>query len=428
MKKLTHTIIFFVALTLITSGFAPAQNVTEEENQPASKEAVAAEKEIELEKKKAEIAAKVAQKEAEIAEELQKQLEQLEATNTKQLEAAQKQMEVAQKEMETKEKKLLTQLKQLIAAQKQVELQIPKIEVAAPRIPLLGDIPLLGHSGDGAVLVIPAAELKVEDLAAITEDMSVMSRIFAKKLSQARWTMRRGSWYVEYVEDYSLFYGRDSGTIETLYLEGYAALFLMKANFPLSPLPEEKEEKETEEEDTDPLWTQMRREMYAPEEVDRRLRPDDRPEEKYDAKKVEELKETLIKTLKHAANIRALKPDQLVILTVIGGRSQSDTRTPTRSTYGRSSGALYDSSRDGRRSRSSYITTTPRGAESGSFLPTVLTICAKKSDIDDFAKGELSLDQFRERTKIFTSYAKVGQEGFLGVEERPVAKARPPVF
>jgi len=386
-KAVTQTIIVFVAINLITAGFALAQNVTEEESQPASKEAVVAENEKELERKKAEIEAKVAQKEAKISAEVQKQLQ--------------------------------AQLKQVEATQKQIELQIPKIEVAVPRIPLLG------HSTGGAVLVIPAAELKVEDLAAITEDMSVMSRIFAKKLGQARLTTGRRSWYVE---DYNPFFGRDNGTIEAVYLEGYAALFLMKVNFPLSPLPEEKEEKETEEKDTDPLWTQMRQEIYEPEEVDRRRRPDGPPEEKYDAEKVAELKETLIKTLKHAANIRALKPDQSVILTVIGGRNQSGTRTTTRPSYGRSSGALYDDSRSGRRSRSSYITTTPRGAESGSFLPTVLTICVKKSDIDAFAKGELSFDQFREKTGIFTSYAKVGQGGYPGVEERPVAYAQPSVF
>jgi len=196
----------------------------------------------------------------------------------------------------------------------------------------------------------------------------------------------------------------------------------MKVNFPISPSPEAQEEKKTEEEDIDPLWTQMRQEIYAPEEV-RRSRSDDRPEEKYDAEKVEDLKETLIKTLKHAANIRALKPDQSVILTVIGDRNQSGTRTTTRfDSRGRRS--LYGS----RSGRGSYITTTPRGAESGSFLPTVLTICAKKSDIDAFAKGELSFDQFRERTRIFSSYAKVGGAGLLGVEERPVAHEGHSVF
>jgi hypothetical protein len=33
---------------------------------------------------------------------------------------------------------------------------------------------------------------------------------------------------------------------------------------------------------------------------------------------------------------------------------------------------------------------------------TVLTIRAKKSDVDDFAKGELDFEQFREKVQIFT--------------------------
>lgn len=364
-KALTQTIIVFVAVNLITAGFALAQNVTEEESQPASKEAVVAEKEIELERKKAEIEAKVAQKEAEIATKVQKQLEQLEGT---------KQLEVAEKQMQA-------QLRQILAEQE--SLQIPEIELSLPRIPLLG------HSGGGAVLVIPAAELKVEDLAAITEDMSVMSRIFDNKLSQARLTTGRGSLFVGLAQ----FSGHNSGTIEAIYLEDYGALFLMKVNFLLSPPPEAPEEKETEEEDTDPLWTQMRQEIYAPEEADRRRRSDDRPEEKYDAEKVEELKETLMKTLKHAANIRALKPDESVILTVIGGRSQSGTRTVTRS---------YSYGRDSR------IFRTEPGAETGSFLPTVLTIRAKKADIDAFAEGKLSFEKFTEKTQLL-SYSFLGE-------------------
>jgi len=368
-KALTQTIIVFVAVNLITAGFALAQNVTEEESQPASKEAVVAEKEIELERKKAEIEAKVAQKEAEIATKVQKQLEQLEGT---------KQLEVAEKQMQA-------QLKQFQLLAEQESLQIPEIELSLPRIPLLG------HSGGGAVLVIPAAELKVEDLAAITEDMSVMSRIFDNKLSQARLTTGRGSLFVGLAQ----FSGHNSGTIEAIFLEDYGALFLMKVNVLLSPPPEAPEEKETEEEDTDPLWTQMRQEIYAPEEVDRRRRSDDRPEEKYDAEKVEELKETLIKTLKHAANIRALKPDQLVILTVIGGRSQSGTRGVTRT-------GSYSYGRDSR------IFRTEHGAGSDSFSPTVLTIRAKKSDIDAFAKGQLTFDQFHQKTQLL-SYSFLGE-------------------
>ena len=372
-KALTQTIIVFVAVNLISAGFALAQNAAEEESQPASKEAVVAEKEIELERKKAEIEAKVAQKEAEVAQ--------------KQIEAAQKKMEAQRRQVE--------------AAQKQFKLmipEIPEIEVAIPRV----SIPVWQHSSGGAVLVIPAAELKVEDLAAITEDMSVMSRIFDNKLSQAHLTTERASLFVVLAP----FSGHNSGTIEAIFLEDYGALFLMKVNVLLSPPPETPQEKETEEEDTDPLWTQMRQEMYAPEEADRRRRTGDRPEEKYDAEKVEELKETLIKTLKHAANIRALKPDESVVLTVIGKAGQ-----PAASATGRLLREDYGSR---------YVISTSR-AGTGSFSPTVLTIRAKKSDIDAFAEGKLSFEKFTEKTQLF-SYSYLGEN--LGKSSSPSSRSR----
>jgi len=361
-KALTQTIIVFVAVNLITAGFALAQNVTEEEIQPASKEAVVAEKEIELERKKAEIEVKVAEKKtvAEVARQ--------------QFEVAQKQMEAAQKQMG--------------AAQQQMAMKMDMYDILEDyRAPRLSLSPWQQRDG-GEVLVIPATEMKVEDLATITEDMSVMSRIFDTKLSQARLTTVRSSLSIGF--DSRLF-GRSSGAIEAIYLEGYGALFLMKVNALLSPPPEAQQEKETEEEDTDPLWTQMRQEMYTPQEV-RRRRTDDRPEEKYDAEKVEELKETLIKTLKHAANIRALKPDESVILTVTGKASQS----------GPLAMRMYSGGHN------TYIATKPGGAGSGSFSPTVLTIRAKKADIDAFANGTLSFDQFSQKI-LLLSYSYLGE-------------------
>jgi len=367
MKAFTQTIIVFVALNLAMTSSTLAQNAPDEEKQ-ASKEALLAKNETELTRREAEIAAKVAQKEEE--------------ATRKQTEAAAKKMQAAEEQMRTAKKKMQAQQSLLEDVQKLVELKIPEIELAIPRV----SIPVWQQSGGGAVLVVPAAELKVEDLATITEDMTVMSRIFDNKLSQARLTTGRRSWYVE---DYNPFLGRDSGTIEAIYLEGYGALFLMKVNVLLSPPPEALEEKETEEEDADPLWTETKQEIYAPEELSRRQIGRSEEKEKYDAEKVEELKETLIKTLKHAANIRALKPDQSVILTVIGGRSQSATMTIRRS-------GVYNS-----RGRTRIVQTAP-GAQMGLFSPTVLTIRAKKSDIDAFSKGQLDFDQFLQ--KILVEY------------------------
>jgi len=365
-KALTQTIIVFVAVNLITAGFAIAQNAPDEASR---EEAIAARKQAEVVRVEAEIAAKAAKKEAEAVRKLmQAQLSQI----------------AEQEEMKATKEQIQAQLNQLLAEQKKLEIQIPKIEVAAPRIPLLG------HSGSGSVLVVPAAELKGEDLAAITEDMTVMSRIFDKKLSEKRLATSAGSSFVG-LNPFGREIGRESRTTQAIYLEGYAALFLMKVNFPISPSPEAQEEKKTEEEDTDPLWTQMRQEIYAPEEADRRRRSDDRPEEKYDAEKVEELKETLIKTLKHAANIRNLKPEESVVLTVIGKAGQPDVSAIER-LYGE------DYSR--------YIGRTRAGT--GFSSPTVLTIRAKKADIDAFAKGALDFDEFRQKTQLI-SYPFLGR-------------------
>ncbi len=356
-SALTRTIIVCVALNLLTAGFALAQ----EGNREVSKEV--------------SIAADVAQKQADVA---------------------QKQMEVELKQIEDAQKQVI--LDDLLAAEDLLT------AVNRVSIPLLGRIPLLGHGVGGAVLVIPAAEMKIEYLAVITEDMSVMSRIFDKKLEQTHLVPVRGGFfgYLSGGGDvFSQFPARDSRATEAIYLEGYGALFLMKVNVLLSPPPETQQEKETEEEDTDPLWTETIQEMYAPPEVNRRRRTD-RPEEKYDAEKVEDLKETLIKTLKHAANIRALKPDESVILTVIGKAGQSAGVT-IKAINRRGEYLILDKDK-----RTTSIVKAPSLSDIGFSSPAVLTIRAKKSDIDAFAKGQLGFDQFRQKTQLI-SYSYLGE-------------------
>lgn len=238
--------------------------------------------------------------------------------------------------------------------------------------------------GSREVLVIPTAEIKPQDLVTMMEDMTVMCRIFDKKLAQSNLIPRQ---IFSSNIRLSTPFSRDSRSTGAMYVQGYGTLFLTKVDFLLSPPPEAQEEKKTEEEDTDPLWTEMRQEIYAPEEV-RRSRSDDRPEEKYDAEKVENLKTTLIKALKHAANIRGLKPDESVILTVTGKTGQPAMTLVTRVRVN-----IDDYN-------SKYITTEPAGAGLGSLSPTVVTIRAKKADIDAFAKGQYDFDQFRQRTQL----------------------------
>jgi hypothetical protein len=243
------------------------------------------------------------------------------------------------------------------------------------------------------------------------QDMNIMARIFDKKLN---YPLRLG-------EGRSIdlggllasnrgkhFISGDDKATKAIYVGGYGAVFLIKVNFPLSPPQEVKVEKV--EEGVDPIWQETKQEIYTSKEVratiaaspdnivlDRALKylhtqPSVLPE--YDAEKVDELKRKLIKTLKHAANIRSLKPQDCVVLAVTG------TAQPVIITK-------IHVLKDDKAGKT--ISVTPTIHEPSSPLSSaVLTIRVKKSDIDAFSKGELDFDKFRERTQILTSRAKIG--------------------
>ena len=353
MKTLTHTIIAFVALSLLAAGFAPAQNVSGEEVRDS----------FEIQAREAEIAAVLAQ-------------------------------------VQASEPTIPTPIPSSATPP-----PIPSSgAVANNRINILGENLSFGSraANTGTVLVIPSEQTKTEDLITINEDMGVMSRIFEKNLEQARISTARGDIFVSRQDPFSMLMGTGRGGIQSIYLQGFGALFLMKVDFPLTPPPDmQDEEKETiKAEQGDPVWQQMRREMYEPENVMRNRRTD-RPEEKYDAEKVENLKTTLIKALKHAANIRSLMPDESVILTIIGkGGSTGTTITSARMLPGENQIIVQEQTADGK-----MITKLMTGNalnDIGLSSPAILVIRTKKSDIDEFAKGDLDFEKFRQRVQMFT--------------------------
>jgi len=232
------------------------------------------------------------------------------------------------------------------------------------------------YTGSGTVLVIPTAQMKPQDLADIMEDLNVMSRILDKKLGRPT----RTSAFSEI-----LLFTRDTQATEAIYLEGFGTLFLVKVNFPLAP-PQQVQQEKTQE-DADPVWSQTKQEIYTPEDAEMFAGPmGNRPPEEYDAEKVENLKQTLIKTLKHAANIRNLRPDDLVTIVVSG--SQPGIIIKHIRAFSRSELETWQTP------SSLDETTSPRS--------TFLTIRAKKSDIDAFSKDKLDYAQFRQRTQIYT--------------------------
>ncbi|MCJ7777593.1 MAG: hypothetical protein MUP16_04695 [Sedimentisphaerales bacterium] len=305
-----------------------------------------------------------------------------EPPETPQVEVAAQSLQEAQEQMKAAQKQMEETQKQTIAAQKQMKSTGRSIVLPT----------FLPHSDTGSILVIPTSEMKAEELAAIVEDMTVMARIIDKQLGKEQYKQMWG---------YGDFFGQGR-VAQTMYLQGYGALFLRKVDFPLSPPPVvQEQDKETKKEGVDPIWEQTRRDMYEPQED--RGRREERPEEKYDAEKVENLKTNIIKALKHAANIRSLKPDESVVITITGSGDSSKAKRIV--SFGGGFGVFGESGRvivqnQDRRSTGIAIPTLP--SDSGFSSTTTLIIRAKRADIDAFAKGEMDLEKFRQRVQIFT--------------------------
>lgn len=293
----------------------------------------------------------------------------------------------------------------------------------------------VGPVGSRKVLVVPTEEVKPEELAEVMEDLQVMSYILDERFKETR--RIQGVF-----TDFGDFFGRDNRATEATWLQGYGVLFAMEVNFSFSPPPKaQNQQAEPPDKQADSTWQRARQQVFSPGEFPGAEGAGS--SEEYNSQMVEELKRDLITTLKHAANIRGLQPDEWVILTLVGGRPREFSggiggRMPTMSgASSMSTGSSYGSASSGGTSgySSGYSTSggfvgggvgggtrgsmgmgggvvgpggygtgmgggMMGGMGAGSFPSTVLTIRAKKSDVDAFAKGELTFDQFQEKVKV----------------------------
>jgi len=364
MKVLTQIVTVFIAINLITANNTLAQQPTERDLRLMEEELAA--KEAELAEKTAQVERKVAQAALQVDEQLASKVADL----------------------VNKAADLQSQEAKMQADQAAMVLQVSRLGMASA----------LGRQGSG-VLVVLTGQIEPQDIAATTEDLKIMSRIFDKKLGPAYGGLQIHTSARDYPDIDGLLRNlrrRDgSKGTQAIYLHGYAALFLMNVDFPLSAPP--KVEVEKIEKDVDPLWEGTKREIATsgktPDQDYVYLKYDSAKE--YDAEKVEDLKMDLTKALRHAANIRNLKPDELIILAVAGTQQPSATIAEIKGVV------------EGKKTYR-VIANVPT---SRLFAPALLAIRAKKSDIDAYAKGQLDLDKFRERVQFLTSYVNLGPAG-----------------
>jgi hypothetical protein len=285
--------------------------------------------------------------------------------------------------------------------------------------------PAVGPVGSRRVLVVPADQVDPKQLAEMTEDMQVMSYILDERFKETR---RIQGVFI----DFGDFFGRDNRQTEATYIQGYGVLFAMEVNFSFSPPPKPQAQgTEPPAEPADSTWQRAKQQVFSPR--DTRGAEDTGSPKEYNSQMVEELKRDLITTLKHAANIRGLQPDEWVILTVVGGRREFGgsfgSNMPMMGGMSMSTGSAYrGASSGGIGGFGGYVSGGAGGGYGGamggtrgggmgmagggmiggmggygvmgSSSSTVLTIRAKKSDVDAFAGGELDLDRFQEKVTI----------------------------
>jgi hypothetical protein len=245
--------------------------------------------------------------------------------------------------------------------------------------------------GDAPVLVIPAGEMSGDALAAAHEDMNVMSRILAGSLKQTGAAPSATSALGDLPVIGALNSPIASG-IEGLYLQGYGVLFTMKVGFPLAPGPDSNEPKEEPAKTgDDSVWQKTKDELYQP--LSARVGTSVGGQEKYSAERVESLKTAIITALKHAANIRGLQPADSAVVTVVGRSARTIVATIDRGPDG---WMVVDSAG----AKTLYTNLPKNFGESAP--PAVLTIRAKMSDVAAFAKGTVTLDQFRQKVQILS--------------------------
>ena len=321
-----------------------------------------------------------------------------EASADESLEKAKEQLDKAQREIEKQVAETEAQV-----AQVEAQTTLAAAAAAAATDPAVaGDLPGLedrlhsvikrSSSHGGKALVIRSSEPDPKEQANLEEDLAVMSHILDKALEEKSDTTHR----THRAMGINVYFS-SSNHMRSFYLDGYGAVFMLHVGFPLLAPPKTEARKERAE--TSSTWEEARQELYGQPGSAKTLAG---PAEEYDEEKVSQLKDTLLEALKNAANIRDLKPDDSVTICVFGGAGAG--RTQVRSTTKR--GATTGPDVQNVWVVGDHNTGPTRG--------TILTIRVKKSEAEAFAKGKLTLEEFRKKAKIAAYVGNADRGGGMG--------------
>ncbi|MCP4453076.1 MAG: hypothetical protein GY809_16565 [Planctomycetes bacterium] len=291
--------------------------------------------------------------------------------------------------------------------------------------------PSLGiGSSNQEVLVVPTTEVMPNQFAAIQQDMRVMLHILKKAVQDEKNPLVGGVF-----SQYGNLLGRNESSLQSLYIQGYGALFFVQANIPLEWSAEPVLAVGPEGQDgesADPVWQQARNQVFNPASQANQPRSSRRD--------TEALMRKLIDGLKHATNIRYLGPEERVVVTVLsgsdipgmfgmaaggggGGRPGGYYRASSGrggggsrggGTYGGGGGYGDDmmmggggepygrsgTSGEPGMGRSSGFAVSPGQSMPQAGPKSTLTLQATKAQIDAFAQGKMMLDEFLKYVQV----------------------------
>lgn len=257
---------------------------------------------------------------------------------------------------------------------------------------LLSSLPYarLGAAPPPPLFVVPASEMTIEELTEISEDITVMSRIFENRLRQANLLPDAQGLEIFVARGYRAALGRDGNVPPHMYLQGYGVVFVINVDLPLAPGPHVETEELTEPTDEgDPVWVRTREELYQPQRPKRRSTAEEAAP-KYSAERLETLKTTIINALVHAANMRHLSADEAIVVTITG-----PTRTVEPQARPEDWPNLFQRE----------VAGIPVTGSS-----TALTLRARSADISALANGDLTQEEFRQRVQVL-SHPVVSERG-----------------
>jgi hypothetical protein len=233
----------------------------------------------------------------------------------------------------------------------------------------------------GPLIVFDQQDTKALD--ELAEDLNVFGFIVRRNLEKAL-----GEQMPEFKMGVPMWLENGGRHIHASYIEGFGALFNLRVAFPVVAPPASEAKSEPPKEPTE--WEKARAALYG---GGASTQPgwsgaSSRTVQPYNAKVVETLKKQVLESLKSAGNLRHVKPDEWIVVTVTGNPNGLDAPSGTASVAGSGS---YSVGGAGTR------------AWNRSGRPTVMTFRVKKSTVEALAAKGSSEEQFAGKVEV-TAY------------------------